>query len=66
MADAAIARSIIQLAEGLALRVVAEGVETKAQVEFFAPYDCDLQGYYFAYPQTAEEVEKLFERGIAV
>jgi diguanylate cyclase (GGDEF)-like protein/PAS domain S-box-containing protein len=66
VADAAIARSIIQLADGLKLRVVAEGVETKEQAEFFAPYDCDLQGYYFAYPQTADEVEKLFERGIAV
>jgi diguanylate cyclase (GGDEF)-like protein/PAS domain S-box-containing protein len=64
--DAAIARSIIQLADGLNLRVIAEGVETKEQADFFTPYDCDVQGFYFAHPMPADQCEALFAKGIAV
>jgi EAL domain-containing protein (putative c-di-GMP-specific phosphodiesterase class I) len=64
--DAAIARSIIQLADGLNLRVIAEGVETTEQADFFTPYDCDVQGFYFAHPMPADQCEALFAKGIAV
>lgn len=39
------------------MRVVAEGIETKEQVEFLRKCGCDaLQGYFFAEPVTAEEL----------
>jgi len=54
--DAAIVRSVIQLAKGLNLRVIAEGVEKLEQLEFLRENDCrEVQGYYFAYPLSADE-----------
>jgi diguanylate cyclase (GGDEF)-like protein len=47
----AIATAIIAMAHSLELTVVAEGVETLAQVEFLRSAGCDImQGYYFARP----------------
>lgn len=58
--DAAIVRAIIQLARGLDLRVVAEGVETKPQLDFLTQHDCrEVQGFYFSYPVPAREFEAL-------
>ncbi|PHV04261.1 two-component system response regulator [Janthinobacterium sp. BJB412] len=52
--DAAIALSVISLAHNLNLRVIAEGVETRAQVDFLAERGCDeMQGYYFSRPLAA-------------
>jgi len=52
--DAAITLAIINLAHSLDLEVVAEGVETEAQVNFLRSHGCDqMQGYYFAAPRTA-------------
>ncbi len=52
--DATIALSIINLAHSLKLKVVAEGVETEAQLNFLRARGCDqLQGYYFARPMDA-------------
>ena len=49
--DATIARAIISLAHSLKLKVVAEGVETRAQLDFLRRHGCDeMQGYYFARP----------------
>ena len=54
--DAAIVRAIINMAHSLNLSVVAEGVETRAQLEFLRQYGCDeVQGYYLAYPALADE-----------
>ncbi|WP_232381014.1 putative bifunctional diguanylate cyclase/phosphodiesterase [Paenibacillus tianjinensis] len=59
--DEAIAKTIIQLAKNLELQVIAEGVETASQVEFFNTYKCDeIQGYYFYKPMPASEVEGIF------
>lgn len=49
--DAAIARTIIALAQSLELAVVAEGVETGAQRDWLARHGCQtFQGYYFGRP----------------
>jgi predicted signal transduction protein with EAL and GGDEF domain len=54
-ADAAIALSVISLAHNLNMRVIAEGVETREQMEFLTARGCDeMQGYYFSRPINAE------------
>jgi diguanylate cyclase (GGDEF)-like protein/PAS domain S-box-containing protein len=64
--DAAIVRSVIQLAEGLNLRVVAEGVETKEQLDFLVQHNCtEVQGYYFAYPEPAERRGEMLKKQVA-
>ncbi|MGY2219752.1 EAL domain-containing response regulator [Pseudomonas sp. P7758] len=58
--DAAITRTIIELAHSLKLRVVAEGVETQAQLEFLREAGCDqIQGYLFSRPLPMKELERL-------
>ncbi|NHQ89886.1 two-component system response regulator [Janthinobacterium lividum] len=53
--DAAIARSVISLAHNLDMRVIAEGVETRAQVDFLTEHGCDeMQGYFFSRPLAAD------------
>ena len=52
--EATIAKAIISLAHNLKLRVVAEGVETQAQLDFLREHACDeMQGYLFARPMSA-------------
>lgn len=58
--DATIVRTIISLAANLGLEVIAEGIETKAQVDFLLEHNCRYaQGYYFSKPKPAEEIEQL-------
>jgi EAL domain-containing protein (putative c-di-GMP-specific phosphodiesterase class I) len=58
--DAMITLAIIALAHSLKLKVVAEGVETREQLELLAANGCDeIQGYYFSAPTTAEECAKM-------
>ena len=53
----AIVCSILAMAAHLRLRVVAEGVETRAQADFLATNGCpSMQGYLFARPQPLEQV----------
>jgi diguanylate cyclase (GGDEF)-like protein/PAS domain S-box-containing protein len=58
--DCAIARAIISMAKNLRLSVIAEGVETAAQLEFLREAGCDeIQGYYFSRPIPADEFAAL-------
>ena len=58
--DAAIVRAIITLARSLGIEVVAEGVETAAQLHFLRANHCDaMQGYYFSKPQPADAIAEL-------
>ncbi|MFW5982278.1 MAG: EAL domain-containing protein [Halanaerobiaceae bacterium] len=57
-----IVRAIIAMAHSMNLEVTAEGVETKNHLDFLIKNNCDYaQGYYFARPYKAEEVELLLK-----
>lgn len=58
--DAAIVRAIIAMAQGLDLRIVAEGVETQAQLACLQQLGCpEYQGYLFSRPLPAEAFARL-------
>lgn len=58
--DKAIVQAIIAMAQQLKLRVVAEGVETKEQLDFLQTHNCDeVQGYYFSPPVKSEDFGEL-------
>lgn len=58
--DAVMVRTIIELAKNFNLRVIAEGVETLAQLSFLRENGCpEFQGYYFSKPVPIEDFEKL-------
>jgi diguanylate cyclase (GGDEF)-like protein len=53
--DAAFVRLIVGLAKTVGLKVVAEGIETRAQLDLLREIGCDLgQGYYFAAPMDSD------------
>ncbi len=54
---------ITQLAHELGLKIVAEGVETKEQLEFLKDNGCDIiQGYYYSKPVPSDAIEKVIEQ----
>lgn len=56
----AIVRAIIDMAHTLGMKVIAEGVETRAQLDFLLAHDCDeMQGYYFSKPLPQDELKEL-------
>lgn len=60
--DAAITQGIINMAHLLGLRVIAEGVETEAQLAFLNKTLCDeYQGFYFAKPMPALQVQRFLQ-----
>ncbi|MFV0511430.1 diguanylate cyclase [Shewanella algae] len=60
-ADQAIVSSIVELARNLRLKVVAEGVETREQLQQVTHRGCHIiQGYYFAKPVPAAELASWF------
>ena len=63
--DAAIAEIIIAMAQTLKLSVIAEGVETRAQMELLSFHNCvEMQGYLFSRPVPADEFRLLLINGI--
>lgn len=59
--DTAIAQSITQLGHNLGMEIIAEGVETAAQLDALRAIGCDIvQGYYFARPEPATAASGLF------
>jgi len=56
-----IVNAMINIGKSLKQRVVAEGVETRSQLDFLQRHGCDEgQGCYLSHPVTAEQVEKMF------
>ncbi|NML61731.1 EAL domain-containing protein [Massilia sp. RP-1-19] len=65
--DAAIVLAIINMAHSMKLDVVAEGVETEAQLSYLRRHGCDeMQGYYFSRPVPPAEFERMILEGEAL
>ena len=55
-----IVEASVRMAKQLGLKVIAEGVETKEQLDFLREIECDIaQGFYYSKPVPVEEFEKL-------
>lgn len=62
--NAIIVTTMINLAHGLGMQVIAEGIEDEYQLDFLKNANCDIgQGYYFSRPQPPEAIYKLLEQG---
>lgn len=65
--DAAIVDAIVAMAHSLKLNVIAEGVETREQLEFLRQRKCQqAQGYYFARPLDPQQFEAFIAQGVSV
>jgi diguanylate cyclase (GGDEF)-like protein/PAS domain S-box-containing protein len=63
--DAAISAATIQLAHNLGLAVVAEGLETAAQLSFLRDLDCDMvQGYFISKPLAADDCTRFLQHSL--
>ncbi len=57
-----IVTEVINLAKKLNMKIVAEGIENREQVDFLTEQECDLiQGYYYAKPMPLGEFEKNYK-----
>jgi diguanylate cyclase (GGDEF)-like protein len=64
--DRAIVAAVVNMAHSLKLRVIAEGVESRGELEFLKAHQCDeVQGYYFNQPMPADEFANLLRAGVA-
>lgn len=64
--DAAIVSAVISMGNSLKKRVIAEGVETREQLDFLTAEGCEeAQGYYFNRPMVANQFAKLLEAGVS-
>jgi diguanylate cyclase (GGDEF)-like protein/PAS domain S-box-containing protein len=61
------AKSIIDLAHNLGIRVIAKAVETADQSKFLGAQGCDeLQGYFFCAPVQQEELEGMLAQNLSI
>ncbi|HXH55135.1 MAG TPA: bifunctional diguanylate cyclase/phosphodiesterase [Gammaproteobacteria bacterium] len=64
--SATIVSAIIAMAKELGIQTLAEGVETREQLDFLRDKGCQyIQGYYFSKPISASAYQELLERGVA-
>jgi diguanylate cyclase (GGDEF)-like protein/PAS domain S-box-containing protein len=62
--DAAMVSAIIELARGLRMRTIAEGVETEAQLDYLKLRGCDeVQGHVYARASSGADVEAMLRTG---
>lgn len=58
-----VSRGIIEIAKQMAMKVVAEGVETREYVDFLKDLDYDMvQGFYFGKPMDVKSFEEQMKR----
>jgi diguanylate cyclase (GGDEF)-like protein/PAS domain S-box-containing protein len=63
--DASIVRAVISMGQSLHMQVVAEGVETREQLEFLRAHACpEGQGFYLGHPVVAGEFTQLLGRSV--
>lgn len=61
-----IVESSVRMAKQLGMSVIAEGVETKDQLEFLRSIECDIaQGYYFSRPISTDDYEVFMNNNLA-
>lgn len=61
--DCTIVRTIIEMSRNLGLSVIAEGVESQAQVDFLSAEGCDeIQGYFLSKPMPAGTLHEVYHR----
>jgi EAL domain-containing protein (putative c-di-GMP-specific phosphodiesterase class I) len=61
--DAAINRAVVELVHRLQRKVIAEGVETRRQLQFLRENGCDeVQGFYISQALSAEQFQALLEK----
>lgn len=61
---ATVAQSMVSLAKSLRLEVIAEGVETREQLEMVRSHGCTLvQGFYISRPLAADRMSRAIEKG---
>lgn len=62
--DAAIVAAIVALGHSLEMKVIAEGIEHQAQIDFLRTTGCDYgQGFLFAKPLLPQDMTQAMERG---
>jgi EAL domain-containing protein (putative c-di-GMP-specific phosphodiesterase class I) len=65
--DATIVGAVIEMGRNLKQRVIAEGIETPAQLDFLRAQHCDEgQGFHFSHPLSAEAFGHLLPRASPV
>jgi EAL domain-containing protein (putative c-di-GMP-specific phosphodiesterase class I) len=63
--DASIVSAVISMGKSLHIQVVAQGVETREQLEFLQEHSCpEGQGFYFSHPVVAGEFSQLLGRSV--